>query len=92
MTLAKGSFGVVVTALCLLIAVEGWLAFSHPLACLPVATMEQGELFNSVNCIKKETGKQDREPYMVLLGSSLMVAPVVQAESQFRQHPIKRFF
>ncbi len=92
MTLAKGSFGVVVTALCLLIAVEGWLACMHPLARLPVATMEQGELFNSVNCIKKEVGKQRNEPYMVLLGSSLMVAPVVQAESQFRHHPIKRFF
>ncbi|MCC7529076.1 MAG: hypothetical protein IT342_11165 [Candidatus Melainabacteria bacterium] len=92
MTLAKGSFGVVVTALCLFIAVEAWLAFAHPLARLPVATMEQGELFNSINCIKNEVRESNHEPYMVLLGSSLMVAPVVQAESQFRKHPIKRFF
>lgn len=92
MTLAKGSFGVVVTALCLFTAVEGWLAFAHPLARLPVATIEQGELFNSINCIKTELRKSENEPYMVLLGSSLVVAPVVQAESQFRKRPMKRFF
>lgn len=92
MTLAKGSFGVVVTALCLCIAVEGWLAFAHPLARLPVATMEQGELFNSMRNIKKETSSGEKQPYMVLLGSSLVVAPVVQAESQFRKRAIKRFF
>ena len=92
MTLAKGSIGVVVTALCLCIAVEGWLAFAHPLARLPVATMEQGELFNSMRSIKKETTSGKRQPYMVLLGSSLVVAPVVQAESQFRKRAIKRFY
>lgn len=93
MGIAKGSFGVVLAALCLLGAVEGWLALAHPLARLPVATIEQGEAFNSIADIKKETGNiKNDEPYVVLLGSSLMVAPVVQAESQYRKRPLKRFF
>ena len=92
MGIAKGSFGVVLAALCLLVAVEGWLALAHPLARLPVATIEQGEAFNSIADIKKDTGSGKEEPYVVLLGSSLMVAPVVQAESQFRKRPLKRFF
>lgn len=92
MGLAKGSFGVVLAALCLLAAVEGWLALAHPLARLPVATIEQGEAFNSIAGIKKETSDSKKEPYVVLLGSSLMVAPVVQAESQYRKRPLKRFF
>ncbi len=92
MRLAKGSFGAVVTALCLCIAVEGWLTFAHPLARLPVATMERGELFNSMRNIEKEASSRPGQPYMVLLGSSLVVAPVVQSESQFRKRAIKRFF
>lgn len=92
MGIAKGSFGVVLAALCLLAAVEGWLALAHPLARLPVATIEQGEAFNSIADIKKDTGNCKDEPYVVLLGSSLMVAPVVQAEAQFRKRPLKRFF
>jgi len=92
MAISKGSIGVVVSAMCLLAAVEGWLALAHPLAKLPVATIEQGEAFNSLADIKKQTAIAGAEPYMVLLGSSLMVAPVVQAESQYRKRPLKRFF
>lgn len=92
MTLAKGSVGVVVAALCFCIAVEGWIAIAHPFARLPVATIEQGELFNSMRDIAKQTRDKNSQPYMVLLGSSLVVAPVVQAESQHRKRAIKRFY
>ncbi len=92
MALAKKSFGVLVTALGLFVAVEGWLTFAHPLSHLPVATLEQGELYNSIKCIEKETSGKECAPYVVLLGSSLMVAPVVQSETQYRKKPVKRFF
>lgn len=90
--IAKSSFGIVMSALCLFAAVEAWLAIAHPLARLPVATIEQGELFNSITSIKKEVKAENTAPYMVMLGSSLMVAPLVQTESTFRKQPIKRFF
>lgn len=91
MSLAKRSIAVVVAALCLCIAVESWFSLAHPLARLPVATVEQRELFKSMRSIEDETSSHGTQPYMVLLGSSLIVAPVVQAESLHRQRAIQRF-
>lgn len=75
----------------MLICLECWLSITHPFARLPVATTEQGELFTSLTSIEKEISLNPKEPYAVLIGSSLMVAPVVQAESKYRNQIMKRF-
>lgn len=75
-----------------LVAVDLWLRFLHPLSVVPVASMEWGEIFNATRSVSREISKPDAAPYMMLLGSSLMVAPVVQAEAAQRGRPIERFF
>ncbi|MBC7996972.1 MAG: hypothetical protein IAF58_03455, partial [Leptolyngbya sp.] len=88
---SKGSIGIIVAAFCMLVCLECWLSISHPFSRLPVATTEQGELFTSLTSIEKEISLNPKKPYAVLIGSSLMVAPVVQAESKYRNQIIKRF-
>lgn len=78
-------------SIALLLVADLWLALAHPLAFVPVATTERGEVFNATASIQEEI-KQGGSPYVLLLGSSLMVAPVVQAEASELNRPVKRFF
>lgn len=88
---SRGSIGVLAAAFGMLICLEFWLGVTHPFARLPVATTEQGELFTSLASIQREISNDSKKPYAVLMGSSLMVAPVVQAESKYRNQIMKRF-
>lgn len=69
-----------------LIAINAWLSLAHPLSHLPTATLERGEAFNAISAFKNEPVT----PEVVLLGSSLVTAPVMQSEAAFLNHPILR--
>jgi hypothetical protein len=71
----------------------------HPLAQINTVNIDRGEPFNAVKAILADTAKKDASTAadttsgarVILLGSSLMVAPTLQAEADFQKQPIKRF-
>lgn len=62
------------------------MGFFHPLEKAPVATLDRSEVFQS----KKQWDKLKQAPDIVLLGSSLMLAPTLQEEALLYNKPIKR--
>ena len=77
----------VVCTAALLIALDIWLSFAHPLSKLPVAGLERSETYQSIAVYKQ----QQTAPDFVLLGSSLMAAPVLQSEAMYLNEPLSRF-
>jgi len=85
----KSPFGLcaVICAALLLLALDLWLAVAHPLARLPVASLERSEIYQSVHSFLK----QETTPDVVLFGSSLLTAPVLQSETLYLGQPIPKF-
>lgn len=71
--------------------INSWIFYFHPLSKSPVAGREWGEAYNAVKFAEKDLKENENLPYVLLAGSSLMVAPVVQAECEFLKVPIQRF-
>lgn len=88
----KGSISLSILAVVAVIVVDLWLRVGHPLAKVPTVSIERGETYNAVNSYKSDLSKNGGAPHVVLMGSSLMVAPVMQAESMHLNKPIERFF
>lgn len=76
-------------ALVFLLGVEIWFAWAQPLATAPTANLQRTEPFQA----SREYLRQSAPPDVVLLGSSVLVSPVLQAEalSLRRQLPRLRY-
>lgn len=74
-------------ALALVVAFDFWLATAHPLAKAPVASIDRSEIFQSARSYEQAAGAPD----VVLFGSSLMTAPVLQSEALYLGKPIPKF-
>jgi hypothetical protein len=71
----------------LVIVLDLWLNLGHPLAHAPTASLDRGEIFTATQEYKKVA----KAPDVVLLGSSLVTAPVMQADAILANQPISRF-
>jgi hypothetical protein len=69
-----------------LLAFDTWLLAEHPLQNAPTASTDRGEVFQGA----KAYSARPMPPDVVLLGSSLMTAPIMQAEALFVGKPISR--
>lgn len=78
---------VALLALLMVCAVDIWLGLTHPLTKAVTPNLDRSETFSTA-CVYNE---QQQAPDVVLLGSSLMVAPVMQAEALFLGRPFPRF-
>lgn len=78
---------VALVALLLVCAVDIWLGMTHPLTKAVTANLDRSETFSTARVYQQ----LKQAPDVVLLGSSLMVAPVMQAEALFLDHPFPRF-
>ncbi len=65
-----------------------WIAAAHPLSNWPTANLDTSEAARAVAAWHREKAT----PEIVLLGSSLVVAPVMQAEANYLGNPIERMF
>ncbi len=72
--------------LALMCALDAWLSLAHPLANLPTVGLDRSEIFNAVRAYRQRT----KSPDIVLLGSSLVTAPFMQAEAELKQAPVAR--
>ncbi len=81
------SISAVIVALALLAGLDICLAFTHPLARVPIASLERSEVYQAVEALSQEKGSPD----VVLLGSSLVTAPALQSEALYIGHTIPRF-
>lgn len=68
-------------------AVDLWIGLTHPLSKAVTANLDRSETFSTA-CVYRS---QAQAPDVVLLGSSLMVAPVMQAEAMHLGRPFPRF-
>lgn len=69
-----------------LAAVDAWLILAHPLANLPIAGLDRGEAYSALRSYARETSPPD----VVLLGSSVVTAPVMQSEAIALGQPFPR--
>ncbi|MBU6452989.1 MAG: DUF1574 domain-containing protein [Cyanobacteria bacterium REEB67] len=88
----------VLVAFLLLVAVDLAFGYFHPLKGVKTVGLDRGEPFNASSAVRKgfavdasdlKQGKAVSE--VVLLGSSLVVAPCLQSESAFQARPLERF-
>jgi hypothetical protein len=75
-----------VATLLALAALDAWLLLEHPLQNAPTASTDRGEVYQGA----KAYWSRPLPPDVVLLGSSLMTAPIMQAEALFVNQPISR--
>jgi hypothetical protein len=69
-----------------------WLRFAHPLAHVPTVSLDRSEIASAVPAYLKELGQDHPSSQMVFLGSSLVVAPLMQAEANYSKKNIEWFF
>jgi hypothetical protein len=72
--------------LLILLAFDLWLLGAHPLQNAPTAATDRGEVFQGAKAYRS----RELPPDVVLLGSSLMTAPIMQAEALFLNRPLSR--
>lgn len=63
-----------------------WVGYGHPFSRVPTANLDKGEVFQTVKSYRKERSA----PSVVFVGSSLMIAPVMQAEANLLGKPVER--
>jgi hypothetical protein len=88
----------VLVAVLLLIVVDMSFGYFHPLKGVKTVGLDRGEPFNASTAViqgfsRDRTELQNGRPLseVVLLGSSLVVAPCLQSESAFQAKPLERF-
>lgn len=86
-TTKKRRFPQFALALLAVLAVDFWLGSAHPLTKATTQGLDRSETFSTA-CVYQ---KQEQAPDVVLLGSSLVVAPVMQAEALHLGKPFPRF-
>lgn len=74
-----------VVALVAVVCVDLWFGATSPLIKAPIANLQRTEPF-----LTAAEYRRDSAPDVVLLGSSVMVSPLLQAEAMRLQAPIKR--
>jgi hypothetical protein len=77
-----------VIAFAFLLVLDAWLGCAHPLRKIPTANLDRGEIFSAVSVYDR----QPSAPQLVMLGSSLVTAPVMQAEAIYLNKPVERMF
>ncbi|MBY0357827.1 MAG: hypothetical protein K2W82_07480 [Candidatus Obscuribacterales bacterium] len=77
----------VLWAALLVLGLDFWLGTAHPLQFAVTPNLDRTETFGSRQAYTKQNNQCD----LLLLGSSLVVAPVMQAEALARKEPIVRF-
>jgi hypothetical protein len=65
---------------------NGWVAISHPLSNAPTANLDTGEVHRAIEVFKKASDS----PLVLFMGSSLVLASMMQSESNFLAQPIPR--
>lgn len=83
---AKAVISTTLAVLILVAAIDIWLNTARPMSRVPTASLERGEVFNAMAALKQES----RPPEVIVLGSSLVTAPVMQAEAATLQRPVPR--
>jgi hypothetical protein len=81
------------TAIALLAAVlvNAWLGIAHPLAHVPTLNLDTGEVASCVRAYNRDVAnKPPNVPLIAFMGSSLMLAPVMQAEANYLGAPVSR--
>jgi len=73
-------------AMLLLALFNGWVSVSHPLSDAPTANLDTGEVRRAEAAFKEA----DADPKILFMGSSLVLASMTQAESNFLAKPIAR--
>ncbi len=88
----------VLVAVLALIAVDLAFGYFHPLKGVKTVGLDRGEPFNASSAVIQGFSKDLAElkkgkplSEVVLLGSSLVVAPCLQSESAFQARPLERF-
>jgi hypothetical protein len=79
-----------VVALIGVVCVDMWFAAANPLTTAPIANLQRTEPFYAAQEYRRQCQQLAAAPDVVLLGSSVMVSPVLQAESLRLQSPLKR--
>ena len=80
-------FSQVALALLAVLALDIWIGTAHPMSKAVTPNLDRSETFSTA-CVYRD---QEKAPDVVLLGSSLMVAPVMQAEAVHLGRPFPRF-
>jgi hypothetical protein len=80
-------FSTTVLSVVLVVAVDLWIGIAHPLAKSPTASLDRTEVY----CATKTYEKEAQSSSVVVLGSSLVTAPIMQAEANYHKNPIPRF-
>ncbi len=86
-TIRKIVFSTTVLSVVLVVAFDLWLGLAHPLAKSPTASLDRTEVY----CATKTYEKDVHSPALVVLGSSLVTAPIMQAEANYHKIVIPRF-
>jgi hypothetical protein len=82
-----------VVALVMAALLNVWLVTAHPLAKVPTANLDSGEVAHALTALDRDpdfSGTPRRAPRICLLGSSLVLAPALQAEANYLHVPIQR--
>lgn len=79
-----------VVALLAVVCVDLWFAAANPLTTAPIANLQRTEPFCAAQEYRRQCRQLAAAPDVVLLGSSVMISPVLQAESLRLQSPLKR--
>jgi hypothetical protein len=95
---ARGVVSSVFVAVLLLAALDLAFGYFHPLKGVKTVGLDRGEPFNASSAVIEGFGQDQAElkngrplSEVVLLGSSLVVAPCLQSESAFQGKPLERF-
>ncbi|MBX9878649.1 MAG: DUF1574 domain-containing protein [Candidatus Obscuribacterales bacterium] len=86
-TISRILFSTTVLSVVLVVAFDLWIGLAHPLAKSPTASLDRTEVYCATNTYEKEV----KSPPVVVLGSSLVTAPIMQAESNYHKTAIPRF-
>ena len=94
----KRRVSTIAIAVCLLAAIDLAFGYLHPLKNVKTVGIDRGEPYNATAAVRKSfavDGKDIKQgkaiSEVVLLGSSLVVAPSLQSEAAFQAHPLERF-
>lgn len=86
-TIRKIIFSTTVLSVVLVVAVDLWIGLGHPLSKSPTASLDRTEVY----CATKTYEKELQAPAVIVLGSSLVTAPIMQAEANYHKNVIPRF-
>lgn len=90
-------FSAAIVAVIILIGFEMWMRHAHPMANWPTPNLERSEPYKLLTQFDADMSEQKAQrnrscqPGVLLLGSSLVIAPLLQEESYFLNRPYDEF-